>query len=213
MRRGPGLDVGRCRLAKTIDHCSPRSRQTNFAKNGQSTFYSDGSRVASLAWSLSERGGASHRCGRQRGQATNEKAVPPLKSKSAQQCSSSFVCFVLAGAFKQRGTGRAFHRDIKAIGAAAHLVRSSLNDPWAMSAIPEFIYPDTTGERTPDLQDRLNFRRALGRLAVLGAEVYELLVEIRHVLKPRTLLDDPAIVRRVKEEIAEWRCLVAPLAT
>jgi hypothetical protein len=104
-------------------------------------------------------------------------------------------------------------RDIKAIGAAAHLVRSSLNDPWAMSAIPEFIYPDTTGERTPDLQDRLNFRRALGRLAVLGAEVYELLVEIRHVLKPRTLLDDPAIVRRVKEEIAEWRCLVAPLAT
>jgi hypothetical protein len=46
--------------------------------------------------------------GRQRGQTTNEKAVPPLKSKSAQQCSSSFVCFVLAGAFWQRGTGRAF---------------------------------------------------------------------------------------------------------
>jgi integrase len=39
---------------------------------------------------------------------TNEKAMPPLKSKSAQQCSSSFVCFVLAGAFKKRGTGRAF---------------------------------------------------------------------------------------------------------
>ena len=55
-------------------------------------------------------------------------------------------------------------------------------DPWAMSAIPDFIYPDTTGERIPDLQDRLNFQRALGRLAVLDAEIYELLVEIRHVL-------------------------------
>jgi hypothetical protein len=86
-------------------------------------------------------------------------------------------------------------------------------DPWAMSAIPDFIYPDTTGERTPDLQDRLNFQRALGRLAVLDAEIYELLVEIRHVLKPLTLLDNPSIVRRVKEEIAERWCLVAPFAT
>ena len=28
------LEVGRCRLAKTLDHCSPRGCQTNFAKNG-----------------------------------------------------------------------------------------------------------------------------------------------------------------------------------
>jgi len=86
-------------------------------------------------------------------------------------------------------------------------------DPWTMSAIPDFIYPDTTGKRTPDLQDRLNFQRALGRLAVMDGEIYELLVEIRHVLKPLTLLDNPSIVRRVKEEIAEQRCLVAPVAT
>jgi len=74
-------------------------------------------------------------------------------------------------------------------------------EPWAMSAIPDLIYPDTTGERPPDLQDRLNFQRALGRLAVLDAEIYELLVEIRHVLKPLNLLDDPSIVRRVEEEM------------
>ena len=76
-------------------------------------------------------------------------------------------------------------------------------DPWAMSAIPDFIYPDTIGERTPDLQDRLNFQRALGRLAVLDADIYELLVEIGHVLKPLSLLDDSSIVKRVKEEIAD----------
>jgi 2-polyprenyl-6-methoxyphenol hydroxylase-like FAD-dependent oxidoreductase len=75
-------------------------------------------------------------------------------------------------------------------------------DPWAMSAIPDFIYPDTIGERPPDLEDRLNFQRALGRLAVRDAEIYELLLEIRHVLKPLTLLDDPSIVKRVKEELA-----------
>src|SRR5262249_3759799 len=73
-------------------------------------------------------------------------------------------------------------------------------DPWAMSAIPDFIYPDTIGERTPDLQDRLNFQRALGRLAVLDSEIYELLVEIRHVLKPLSLLDDSTIIKRVKKD-------------
>jgi 2-polyprenyl-6-methoxyphenol hydroxylase-like FAD-dependent oxidoreductase len=85
--------------------------------------------------------------------------------------------------------------------------------PWAMSAIPDFIYPDTTGERPPDLQDRLNFQRALGRLAVVDAEIYQLLVEIRHVLKPLTLLDHPSIVRRVKEEIASSHPLLPELSS
>src|ERR1700747_830748 len=76
-------------------------------------------------------------------------------------------------------------------------------DPWAMSAIPDFIYQETTGERPADLEDRLNFQRALGRLAVHDEEVYELLTEIRNLLKPLSLLDDPSIVRRVKEEIAK----------
>ena len=71
-----------------------------------------------------------------------------------------------------------------------------------MSAIPDFTYPETIGERPPDLEDRLNFQSALGRLAARDLEIYELLVEVRHVLKPLTLLDDPSIVTRVKEEIA-----------
>jgi 2-polyprenyl-6-methoxyphenol hydroxylase-like FAD-dependent oxidoreductase len=75
--------------------------------------------------------------------------------------------------------------------------------PWAMSAIPDFIYPETTGERPADLEDRLNFQRALGRLAVRDAEVYALLTGIRHLLRPLSLLDDPSIVRRVEEEIAK----------
>jgi hypothetical protein len=44
-------------------------------------------------------------------------------------------------------------------------------DPWAMSAIPDFIYPETIGERPRDLEDRLNFQSALGRLAVREVKV------------------------------------------
>jgi len=89
--------------------------------------------------------------------------------------------------------------------AATFLTKAEtlIADPWAMSAIPDFIYPDTIGERPPDLEDRLTFQRALGRSAVRDAEIYELLLEIRHVLKPLTLLDDPSIVKRVKEELAD----------
>jgi hypothetical protein len=75
--------------------------------------------------------------------------------------------------------------------------------PWAMSVIPDFIYPETTGERPAGLEDRLNFQRALGRLAVRDAEVYALLTGIRHLLRPLSLLDDPSIVKRVEEEIAK----------
>jgi 2-polyprenyl-6-methoxyphenol hydroxylase-like FAD-dependent oxidoreductase len=76
-------------------------------------------------------------------------------------------------------------------------------DPWAMSAIPDFIYPQTTGERPADLEDRLNFQRAVNRLAVHDVKICELLIEIRHLLKPLSLLEDPSIARRAKEEMVD----------
>ncbi|HET6843318.1 MAG TPA: hypothetical protein VFK06_16820, partial [Candidatus Angelobacter sp.] len=48
-----------------------------------------------------------------------------------------------------------------------------------------------------------NFQSALGRLAVHDGAIYEMLIGIRHVLEPLTLLDDPFIVKRVKEEMAD----------
>ena len=53
-----------------------------------------------------------------------------------------------------------------------------LADPWAMSAIPDFTYPETIGERPPDLEDRLNLQSALERLAARDVEIYELLVRV-----------------------------------
>jgi flavin-dependent dehydrogenase len=78
-------------------------------------------------------------------------------------------------------------------------------DPWAMSALPDFIYPETTGQRPRDLSDRLDFQRAIGRLAARDAEIYELLLETRHLLKPLALLHQPSIAGRVKEELANLR--------
>jgi hypothetical protein len=86
---------------------------------------------------------------------------------------------------------------------AENNINQVIAHPWAMSAIPDFIYPDTIGERPADLEDRLNFQRALGRVAVRDVEIYELLAQVRHLLKPLTLLDDPSIVTRVEEEMAD----------
>jgi hypothetical protein len=76
-----------------------------------------------------------------------------------------------------------------------------IGDPWAMSAIPDFIYPETTGVRPQDLQGRLNFHKGLGRLAARDASVFQLLIEVRNLLKPLTALEAPCIVRKMEEEV------------
>jgi 2-polyprenyl-6-methoxyphenol hydroxylase-like FAD-dependent oxidoreductase len=78
-----------------------------------------------------------------------------------------------------------------------------IGHPWAISAIPDLIYPQTVGERPPDLEDRLNFQSALDRLAVRDVKIHKLLIEIRHLLKPLSLLDDPSILTRVKREMPD----------
>jgi hypothetical protein len=70
-----------------------------------------------------------------------------------------------------------------------------------MSAIPDFIYPDTTGVRPDDLEERLNFQKGLARLATRDAAVFELLTDVRHLLKPLKVLEDPSIADRIKEEV------------
>ncbi len=77
-----------------------------------------------------------------------------------------------------------------------------IEGPWAMSAVPDFVYPQTRGERPKDLEERLRSQGAYLRLATRDASVHELLTEVRHLLKPLSALEEPDLVRRVKEEIA-----------
>lgn len=74
-------------------------------------------------------------------------------------------------------------------------------EPWAMSAIPDLAYPDTTGVRPKDLEERLNFQKGLGRLAARDAGVLKLLSDVRNLLKPLKALDDPSIVSKVEDEL------------
>ena len=79
---------------------------------------------------------------------------------------------------------------------------SLIQGPWAISAVPDFIYPQTRGERPEDLEDRLKSQAALARLATRDPAVCELFAEVRHLLKPLSALDDPELVRRVEAEMA-----------
>lgn len=51
-------------------------------------------------------------------------------------------------------------------------------------------------------QERLNFQKGLGRLAARDAAVFELLMDVRNLLKPLNVLDDPSIVSRIENEVA-----------
>jgi hypothetical protein len=49
----------------------------------------------------------------------------------------------------------------------------------------------------------LKFGDALTRLAAEDPAVYKLTIEVRHLLKPRSVLRDPALVDRVQAMMAE----------
>jgi hypothetical protein len=80
-----------------------------------------------------------------------------------------------------------------------------IEQPWTISAVPDFIYPQTRGERPDDLEDRLNAQFALARIATRDPSIWKLLSEVRHLLKPLAVLQAPELARRVKAEIAEMR--------
>jgi 2-polyprenyl-6-methoxyphenol hydroxylase-like FAD-dependent oxidoreductase len=95
-------------------------------------------------------------------------------------------------------------RDSLASVARAFLEETELllDGPWSMSAIPDFVYPQTQGTRPDDLESTLKFQGALNRLAVRDLEIWQLLGEVRHLVRPSSALKDPELVRQVEEEMA-----------
>jgi hypothetical protein len=80
-------------------------------------------------------------------------------------------------------------------------------NPWEMSAVPDFAYPETRGERPSNLKSRLEHQVALRQLATRDRAVRELLAEVRHLLKPASLLSEPEFVRRVDQEFSQPQSL------
>ena len=78
-----------------------------------------------------------------------------------------------------------------------------LEAPWAMAAIPDFIFPQTMGLRPPELARDLRFGFAMMRLAARRPDVHKLAVEVQHLLKPRRALRNPLMLARVMLEVAK----------
>jgi 2-polyprenyl-6-methoxyphenol hydroxylase-like FAD-dependent oxidoreductase len=75
--------------------------------------------------------------------------------------------------------------------------------PWAMAAIPDFVYPDTRGERPADLEEALKVGRARNKLAACDPAVHKLMAEVQHLLKPPSVYQDPELMQRVRTVMAE----------
>jgi 2-polyprenyl-6-methoxyphenol hydroxylase-like FAD-dependent oxidoreductase len=73
--------------------------------------------------------------------------------------------------------------------------------PWNMSAVPDLVYPETTGERPEDFESRVKYNGALIRVAMRDAAVHWLMTEVQHLLKPPSVLKNPAVYGLVQREL------------
>jgi 2-polyprenyl-6-methoxyphenol hydroxylase-like FAD-dependent oxidoreductase len=78
-----------------------------------------------------------------------------------------------------------------------------IDGPWAMAAIPDFVHPETRGQRPRDFEITLKFGLALTRLAASDPALHKLIAEVQHLLKPRTVYRDPELVQRVLTVMTE----------
>ncbi len=76
-------------------------------------------------------------------------------------------------------------------------IQETLEAPWSV-AISDFAYAHTTGERPPDLVQRLQYSQALLNLAAQDADVHRLMVEVSQLIKPQSALREPAIAERAR---------------
>jgi 2-polyprenyl-6-methoxyphenol hydroxylase-like FAD-dependent oxidoreductase len=80
-------------------------------------------------------------------------------------------------------------------------IQPLLEAPWAV-AMNDLVYPQTRGERPPDFETRMQYARALMRLAAEDAEADRLVFEVRSLLKPHSALREPELASRVMSMMA-----------
>ena len=85
-----------------------------------------------------------------------------------------------------------------------------IDAPWATAVVPDFRDPLTEGERPADLDNALKFSTALLKCAYEDAAMHKLMFEVQHLLKPRSVLREPAVFERIKAAMAEARAAVRP---
>lgn len=76
--------------------------------------------------------------------------------------------------------------------------KAIIETPWINAAIPDFLDPETQGQRPPDLEKTLQFLSALNRLAAEDPAIHKVVVEVQHLLKPQSAYRNPDLARRVE---------------
>jgi 2-polyprenyl-6-methoxyphenol hydroxylase-like FAD-dependent oxidoreductase len=67
---------------------------------------------------------------------------------------------------------------------------------WRAAVTSDFAYPQTTGERPPDLDERFRFRRAVRELMITDAELHRLAVRVQQMLEPASVLAREDVLAR-----------------
>jgi hypothetical protein len=80
-------------------------------------------------------------------------------------------------------------------------IQPLLETPWAV-ALADLVYPQTRGERPPDLEKRLQYTHALMRLTAEDAEADKILAEVRSLIKPASALREPELASKVMAMMA-----------
>jgi 2-polyprenyl-6-methoxyphenol hydroxylase-like FAD-dependent oxidoreductase len=80
-------------------------------------------------------------------------------------------------------------------------IQPLLEAPWAV-AMNDLVYPQTRGERPPDFEKKLQYARALTRLAAEDPETDRIVFEVRSLLRPQSALREPELASRVMSMMA-----------
>ena len=73
-----------------------------------------------------------------------------------------------------------------------------IETPWSLAAFPDLADPRTKGQRPEDFEQTLAFSEGLFQVAAADPSVHKLLMEVLQLLKPRSVLNEPELVERVK---------------
>jgi len=73
--------------------------------------------------------------------------------------------------------------------------------PWGVANL-DFVYPKTRGVRPEGFDGTLMFAAALTRLAAREPETHKLMTEVQHFLRSGDAYREPALMQRIKAEMA-----------
>lgn len=77
-------------------------------------------------------------------------------------------------------------------------VGSFLETPWAMSTNGDLRFSDTRGVRPEKFEEIIQSEDAVFRAIIVDPVVHKAMVEVVHLLKPQSLLQEPDIARRIE---------------